>query len=530
MAFDAFPTYLRSQVPSGMVPQQGAAQGAGARATAEMGLAQSVAGIGRSISDIGADMESEQLRQSSINQVLALTDIDRQHRTFLSDMKQRPWTENGVGTWDKAVSEWNKAFKGIVSGHLKRLHPKQRAAWEADMERRNLYWSDAVVAQAAELREDYANEAITARYVNLYAAGDVAGAKELAQMGGKLFEDDALWQKRLAEANEQIVWKIAQRGNMTLAESLIHELLPIDRRTTVGSAIDRYKNFMDEKRYSIGAEMSLQDLSKSDALVVEGKTMEALATVQASQWLDQSDKDREAARLLKTGKEAVTTPEAFLDTMQAQLLASTGQLDPKTQMPLATPAQAREIAAVHRYDNGDLSADDFSFILKIPDDVSIRTMLSDLLIRHRARIGPNPAQQQTAAQAARAVVLDVIKAQAEGKEISVRDLDLRAREYGATQSTLSAEQMQQMADNAVTACESQSIGEHQVCMRVSEIMLDAGTRKKPKDIASQYGFDIEAHEPETLESFTARVKNLGDIDLELARAYYDRWKGKWQNP
>jgi len=442
MAFDALRGYTRQQAPSGNVPEQGAVQGGYALAQATEAEGAALRRVGGAVADLGHNLEAESLRQSAINQTLALADIDEKNRVFLSDMSQQHWVENHVGRWDQAVTEWDRQFGTLLKSHAKQLHPKDRAAWQATMKARAKQWQNPVIAKAADLRETYANEAIAQQYVNRYAAGDVTGAAQLAEQARTLFADDALWRARLQDANEQIVWKVASQGDIERARALVAELIPAQRRASLDDSLSKYGEYARDRLNEQRAQAREKVLENVDVSLRAGKADSALAALAAApeaspeeiggqrweqvqqKWID---------RALNSAKPAETSPAAFNEAAQAQLQAAAGE---------TKPADARETAAGLRFDQQKLSPDDYAQIRSWQDvdPVTAKIMLGAIeSVKKQVKVGLRHLglfqadTDKTLAATTKFIAERAAQAKETGKPLDPAELDQAARQFAAAQ-------------------------------------------------------------------------------------------------
>jgi hypothetical protein len=218
MTISAFQTYERRVPYSGRVPQKEAAGSQWAQAQATESFGSSIARTGRAVTVLGGafeenrkekeqaeaerqdKLEREKIRESAVNELAAETEIERQHRTFLKEMPDRQWVEDGTGNWSASIDESRQARQRLIDATVPKLHPDRAQLWKARMEAQDLNREEAVIQKQSELREQYISQAVPTAIANAGRAGDIKTAEQW----------DLQFQGLYADSYEEQEWKDLQ--------------------------------------------------------------------------------------------------------------------------------------------------------------------------------------------------------------------------------------------------------------------------------------------------------------------------------
>lgn len=448
MAFDALIGYTRQQAPSGRVPQTGRAEGLWSAAQAGQSLGSAVAGLGRQVGGLGDQIEDEKLRQSQVNQVMAEADLDEKQRTFLAQMKNTEWVQEHVITTGDAVDQFYRDYDSATKAHAAKLHPKHRALWQAKMKGLRDRYAEPVLEKAAELREGYATTLLRSRYVNLMAAGDIEAAYATLQQAAALFgPNDALWQDELDDAQIDVVWKLAASGNIGAAKQFARELLPDDQVAAFvgdGGKLDKYNEAMQDHFEAARLAARRQIAAAADAEIRAGNALDVAPKLDIPTGDEDEDYVRQtwSQRALNAAKEARTSPWAKVDAIEAQLAAL-------AENDQQRAAQALETAAAHRFDQRDLSPQDYEAVRSLDFDPATAKMVQGAVaavtryVRQWYLPGFMGAWPDIAA-GTEAAIACAQRQIADGKAVNEEDLHKIAVQAAASRAELRREELRQV--------------------------------------------------------------------------------------
>jgi len=436
MAFYAFPTYTREVAPSGNVPQSGALPGLWAAAQAGQAQGSAMRRLGGELQGLAARRDEEDRRQSQVNLILGNADLEKMYRRTLRDMNDPQWKKEARGRWIETADRFTTESNALTDQIEKQLHPDDRETWRATTAAQNQRRRDGILDKAAEAREECVQDEAIRNYINALSAGDVVMAATFRDQARELFGNDELWQAEEARANVQIIWNLAQQGEINMAKALIKELIPAAKQQALEENIDDYAEY-DAQRIDQIMQQAKQARKEEVYDQIPTDSSGAMNKIIAAPEFNEAEDERETLLGYATNSVKPRVTKATADNEGVEVV-----LKAAARKEGVDPAAAQERLAELAFTEQALTNERYAEIRSLKDmDPATATMALGLIDSVRRQTTRGIRQlgafknetEQTVADTTQFVIAEMARLKESGKEINQKELDIRAREFAAAQ-------------------------------------------------------------------------------------------------